>query len=141
VGGSTPFSAAQASFCSSVKQQQSFQQLSALMQPQARVAHGNGLLKSFSLGRGNGTPKYATAYPASTSNMPVEREACRTRAFQRRRQSFELAGRTASTANWPKRRYRQTFARWAETRRNFTRDRSNATLPDRLKAQTIASVQ
>lgn len=57
----TPCSMAQASFCSRVKQQQSFQQLSALMQPQARCAQGNGLLRSFSLGRVSGKPKQAIA--------------------------------------------------------------------------------
>jgi len=58
-GTATPCSTAHASFCSRVKQQQSFQQLSALMQPQARVAQGNGALRSLPLGRAMGIPKQA----------------------------------------------------------------------------------
>jgi len=55
-GTSTPLRRAQAAFSSGLKQQQPCQHCSAVMQPQARCAQGNGRLSSFFTMRGTGRP-------------------------------------------------------------------------------------
>lgn len=65
--GSTSCSAAQASFCSSEKQQQCSLQPAALWQPQLRCMHGNGTLTSLVGATGNGNPTEIAQY-ASTAD-------------------------------------------------------------------------
>jgi hypothetical protein len=67
-GTATALRSAHASFCSVVKQQQLRQHCSAVMQPQARLMHGNGADWSLrDAGNGNGAPEAASTWLSSTS--------------------------------------------------------------------------
>jgi hypothetical protein len=76
-GGSMPLTSAQASFSSSVKQQQSpFQHSLALRQPQGRFWQGNGRLASLSLAKGvagSGNPNVTKRWLISVSTTTTSR--------------------------------------------------------------------
>lgn len=81
-GAVTPFCAAQASFCSRLKQQHSFQQEAASRQPHGRSWQGKGTERSFSTWRQIGTPMNAAP--------SAQKTAAAMNSFIARKASFDL---------------------------------------------------